>query len=79
MKTIVLSPVPNFQQWAKNKKSLVMEFFYREMRKKTGLLMDQDKPLGGKWNFDQQNRKKWKKGLHSPRGLFFHPMPLRKR
>jgi len=34
-----------------------MEFFYREMRRKTGLLMDGDKPTGGKWNFDQENRK----------------------
>ena len=34
-----------------------MEFFYREMRRKTGLLMDSDKPTGGKWNFDQENRK----------------------
>ena len=27
------------------------------MRRKTGLLMDVDKPIGDKWNFDQENRK----------------------
>jgi deoxyribodipyrimidine photolyase-related protein len=34
-----------------------MEYFYREMRRKTGLLMDGDDPEGGKWNFDHDNRK----------------------
>lgn len=46
-----------FEKWAHDKKALRMEFFYREMRRKTGLLMDGDKPTGGKWNFDQENRK----------------------
>ncbi|WP_375254451.1 cryptochrome/photolyase family protein, partial [Yoonia sp.] len=32
-------------------------YFYREMRRKTGLLMDGDKPEGGKWNYDHENRK----------------------
>ena len=42
------------------KKQLIMEFFYRNMRKKYDLLMVQGQPLGGKWNFDKNNRKKWK-------------------
>lgn len=42
------------------KKQLIMEFFYRNMRKKYDLLMEQGKPLGGQWNFDKNNRKKWK-------------------
>ena len=42
------------------KKQLIMEFFYRNMRKKYDLLMLQGQPLGGKWNFDKTNRKKWK-------------------
>ena len=42
------------------KKSLLMESFYRMMRKKHGVLMASDSnPEGGKWNFDQSNRKKW--------------------
>ena len=46
-----------FNRWAKGRKALRMEYFYREMRRKTGLLMDGDQPEGGKWNFDHENRK----------------------
>ncbi|MCT8161092.1 cryptochrome/photolyase family protein [Pseudoruegeria sp. SHC-113] len=46
-----------FAAWADGRKSLRMEYFYREMRRETGLLMEGDKPVGGKWNFDHDNRK----------------------
>ncbi|PRY91475.1 deoxyribodipyrimidine photolyase-related protein [Donghicola tyrosinivorans] len=46
-----------FADWAEGRKSLRMEYFYREMRRKTGLLMDGDDPAEGKWNFDHDNRK----------------------
>jgi deoxyribodipyrimidine photolyase-related protein len=47
-----------FATWAKGRKQLTMEFFYREMRKETGLLMtDAGKPEGDAWNFDKENRK----------------------
>ena len=46
-----------FAAWAKGRKALRMEYFYREMRRKTGLLMEGDAPVGGKWNFDAENRK----------------------
>ncbi len=46
-----------FADWAGSRKELRMEWFYREMRRKTGLLMTGDKPEGGKWNFDHDNRK----------------------
>ena len=46
-----------FEAWAEGRKQLRLEWFYREMRRKTGLLMDGDKPSGGKWNFDHDNRK----------------------
>ena len=47
-----------FEEWAEGKKQLRMEFFYREMRRKTGILMDEDgEPAGGQWNYDQENRK----------------------
>ncbi|XLS28312.1 cryptochrome/photolyase family protein [Flavobacteriaceae bacterium M23B6Z8] len=42
------------------KKSLLMESFYRMMRKKHNVMVNNDQPEGGKWNFDQSNRKKWK-------------------
>jgi deoxyribodipyrimidine photolyase-related protein len=42
------------------KKEYLMESFYRMMRKKYAVLMDMaGKPLGGKWNYDAENRKKW--------------------
>ena len=44
----------------KGKKQLVMESFYRMMRKKHGVLMDGSQPVGGQWNYDRQNRKTWK-------------------
>ncbi len=46
-----------FEAWAEGRKALRMEYFYREMRRKTGLLMEGDQPAGGKWNFDHDNRK----------------------
>ena len=46
-----------FAAWAEGRKQLRMEFFYREMRRKTGLLMTPDgEPEGGHWNFDSDNR-----------------------
>ena len=47
----------DFQSWSAGKKSLIQEFFYRWIRKKYSILMDGDKPIGGKWNLDKDNRK----------------------
>ena len=52
-----LSTESEFFNWASNRKELRMEFFYREMRKKYDVLMDKDHPIGGKWNYDSENRK----------------------
>ena len=41
-----------FINWAKERKQLRMEYFYRLMRKKYDILMDGDLPEGGKWNYD---------------------------
>jgi deoxyribodipyrimidine photolyase-related protein len=47
-----------FRHWASDRGTLRMEFFYRDMRRKTGLLMtDGGEPEGGRWNFDVENRK----------------------
>ncbi len=43
-----------------------MEWFYRDMRRKTGLMMEGDKPAGGQWNFDHDNRKPAKADLFRP-------------
>ncbi len=46
-----------FAKWADGRKSLTMEYFYREQRKKTGYLMTKKgDPVGGDWNLDKENR-----------------------
>ena len=63
-----------FEDWAEDRDSLRMEFFYREMRRKTGLLMKEDgKPEGGAWNHDSENRKPPKDGLAAPERPKFAP------
>ncbi len=62
-----------FGAWAEGRKALRMEYFYREMRRKTGLLMDGDDPEGGQWNFDHDNRKSPPKGLAGPVPPRFDP------
>lgn len=61
-----------FQSWASGKQNLVMEFFYRWMRKKHDVLMDSGgKPVGGQWNLDHDNRESFGKTgpseSHSPK------------
>ncbi len=62
-----------FRNWASGRKELRMEYFYRDMRRQTGLLMQGDKPEGGKWNFDSENRKPAKADLFMPEPLRFVP------
>lgn len=58
----------DFAEFFKGKKQMVMEYFYRDMRKKYTIMMVNDTdPEGGKWNFDQSNRKKWKGSPQIPR------------
>lgn len=52
-----LCGLPQFRQWAGKSANLRMEFFYRTMRKQYKILMEDDQPVGGKWNFDAENRK----------------------
>ena len=62
-----------FAAWAEGRKQLRMEWFYREMRRKTGLMMEGDQPAGGQWNFDHDNRKPAKADLLRPRPRDFAP------
>ena len=59
-------PLADFFTWAKGRKQFRMEFYYREVRRKTGLLMDGDEPAGGQWNFDHDNRKRLPKSVVPP-------------
>ncbi|MAW84957.1 MAG: cryptochrome/photolyase family protein [Phyllobacteriaceae bacterium] len=55
-----------FRDWAQGRKSLRMEYFYREMRKASGFLMRGDRPEGGEWNFDGQNQEPLPDGVRIP-------------
>jgi len=48
--------VADFSAHAKGRKSLRLEYFYRELRQRFGILMDGKQPAGGQWNFDADNR-----------------------
>lgn len=62
-----------FRAWAEGRKSLRMEYFYRELRKETGLLMEGDEPAGGAWNFDKENRKRLPQDASPPKLPRFEP------
>lgn len=53
-----LSDRAEFVRDSRGKKTLLMETFYRKMRRKTGLLMDGKNPEGGQWNYDTLNRER---------------------
>lgn len=59
-------PLKEFEAWAKGRKQLRMEYFYREVRRKTGLLMEGEEPAGGQWNYDSENRKRLPKSKSTP-------------
>ena len=71
--TRFLSPLNDFKEWATGRKQLRMEFFYREMRKKTSTLMEGEKPAGGQWNYDSENRKTIPTNINIPEPIRFKP------
>ncbi|HIK16164.1 MAG TPA: cryptochrome/photolyase family protein [Leptolyngbyaceae cyanobacterium M33_DOE_097] len=62
-----------FQRWAKPRKRLLMEDFYREGRRRFNILMEGEHPVGGKWNFDKENRKPPKGKIETPKPIHFEP------
>ena len=59
------------EDFSKGRKSLIMEYFYRDLRKKYDVLMDNGDPVTGKWNYDQSNRKKLPKDHDVPAPILF--------
>lgn len=55
-----------FENYQQGKRTLLLENFYRKSRKEFNILMEDNKPVGGQWNFDELNRKKIPKGLEIP-------------
>jgi deoxyribodipyrimidine photolyase-related protein len=62
-----------FGHWASGYKQLRLENFYRAGRRRFGVLMAGEEPIGGQWNFDKENRKPPKTGLNPPEALWFEP------
>ncbi|MFN6455034.1 MAG: cryptochrome/photolyase family protein, partial [Nostoc sp. EfeVER01] len=62
-----------FIDWASGRKRLIMEDFYRQGRQRFNILMSGNQPVGGRWNFDKQNRKPPKGKLTLPEALWFEP------
>ena len=62
-----------FADWARDRDALVMEDFYRAQRRHTGLLMDGGTPVGGRWNYDRDNRKRTPRGANFPAPPRFPP------
>ena len=70
--THFFSTVREFAEHALGRKQIRLEYFYREMRQKTGILMDGKKPVGDQWNFDADNR-----GSFGKQGPGLLPQPSR--
>jgi deoxyribodipyrimidine photolyase-related protein len=68
-----LTSRPLFQQWAVAQKSLIMENFYRAQRVRLNILMEGSDPVGGRWNYDADNRLPPPKGEHSWPAYLEHP------
>lgn len=56
-----------FLQSVGNEPPFRMDAFYRTVRQQTGWLMEQGKPVGGKYSFDAENRQPWKGEPPAPR------------
>ena len=68
-----LCSLDKFATWADGRRQLRMDFFYRDMRRDYNILMDGSEPIGGKWNFDSDNRESPKVGMVIPPPLQFVP------
>lgn len=68
-----LTQPKEFRHWAEGHKQLVMEYFYRQLRKKFNILMEGNTPCGGHWNYDKDNRKKPPKRYSPPPPCAFVP------
>lgn len=66
-----ISEKGEFKAWLADRKQPRMEYWYRQLRKTRHILMADDQPIGGQWNFDKDNRKSF--GKTGPSKL---PAPL---
>ncbi|MBA4740913.1 MAG: cryptochrome/photolyase family protein [Burkholderiales bacterium] len=55
-----LEPRDGLSLFMKSRSIWKMENWYRHLRVKHNVLMEEGKPIGGAWNFDKENRKSWR-------------------
>ena len=67
---LVTLPTPMFinsdeenRTWREGRKRWFMADFYKHQRRRLGILMDGEEPEGGRWSFDEDNRKKIPKAM----------------
>ena len=67
--------VREFAAYVQARKSIRLEYFYREQRKRHRVLMDDGEPADGRWNFDADNRESFGKAgpVDVPDPVFFAP------
>jgi deoxyribodipyrimidine photolyase-related protein len=68
-----LTTPDDFDAWAGGRDAFRHEQWYRHVRRETGLLMDDGDPVGGQWNFDDQNRETPPDGWTAPDVPQFEP------
>lgn len=68
-----LTTTAQWESFAAGRKHLRMADFYAEQRRRTGLLMEDGQPVGGRWSFDSENRAPWPKGKTAPAWPTFAP------
>ena len=68
-----LTTLDEFCDWADERKSLRMEFFYRDLRRKYNILMEGTEPVDGTWNYDIENSRPPKDSLSPPRRHITEP------
>lgn len=62
-----LTELTEFDDWASGRREMRMEHFYREQRRRLGILVDDSgSPEGGRWNYDKENRKRFSAEPHVP-------------
>ncbi|WP_416839422.1 cryptochrome/photolyase family protein [Haloferax sp. DFSO52] len=70
---LFLTTPAEFDAWAGDASSYRQEHWYRHVRRETGILMDGDDPVGGEWNYDDQNRETPPDGWSPPEAPRFVP------
>lgn len=69
-----LLPPAEFAAWAAGRRQLVLEHFYRMMRRRCGILLREDgEPEGGRWNYDADNRRPYRNGPTPSPPVRFEP------